>query len=176
MQLGRALLWSGDRFGWRRSNVALHDQFGRTSNAWSAEHVAWVCALGPEGTADADVPVQLAEVALKGAPETSKANHLIALGAALYRAGRYDEAVRRLEESLQHPSSESRHESSAFLAMARHRLGHRDEARRWLDRLQSYQPDSDRGFWSELETRLLRREAEAVILYDPVFPSDPFAR
>jgi len=28
----------------------------------------------------------------------------------------------------------------------------------------------------ELELRLLRSEAEALILYDPVFPADPFAR
>jgi tetratricopeptide (TPR) repeat protein len=175
-QLSRALLWSGNRFAWRRSNVALHGQPGGTSNAWSAEQVAWACALGPEGTADTEVPVRLAEAALKGAPETNKANDLIALGAALYRAGRYAEAVRRLEESIQHPISENRHESSAFLAMSHYRLGHRDEARRWLDRLQRSQPDSDRGFWSELEIRLLRREAEAVILYDPVFPSDPFGR
>jgi hypothetical protein len=28
----------------------------------------------------------------------------------------------------------------------------------------------------ELEIRLLQSEAAAVILYDPVFPSDPFAR
>jgi tetratricopeptide (TPR) repeat protein len=175
MQLSRALLWSGDRCAWRRSNVALLDQSGRPSNPWSARQVAWVCVLGPEGTAEAEVPVRLAEAALKGAPENNKANYLIALGAALYRAGRFDEAVRRLEESIQHPSSESRDESTAFLAMAHHRLGHRDEAHRWLDRLQRYQPDSDRGFWSELEIRLLRREAEAVILYDPVFPSDPFA-
>ena len=40
MQLSRALLWSGDRSGWRRSNDALHDQFGRTSNAWSAMQVS----------------------------------------------------------------------------------------------------------------------------------------
>jgi tetratricopeptide (TPR) repeat protein len=176
MQLSRALLWSGDRFAWRTSNAALHDQFGRTSNAWSAEQVAWVCALGPEGTADAQVPVQLAEAALKGAPETNKAGYLIALGAALYRAGRYDEAVRRLAEGIQARGGESVPADWAFLAMAHHRLGHRAEVRRWLDRLQRYQPDSDQGFWSELEIRLLRREAEAVIVYDPVFPSDPFAR
>jgi hypothetical protein len=28
----------------------------------------------------------------------------------------------------------------------------------------------------ELEIRLLRSEAEAVVLYDSVFPADPFAR
>ena len=63
-----------------------------------------------------------------------------------------------------------------FLAMAHHRLGHRDEARRWLDRLRNRQPSTDPDqFWKELEIRLLHSEAEAVILYDPVFPADPFA-
>jgi hypothetical protein len=63
-----------------------------------------------------------------------------------------------------------------FLAMAHHHLGHRGEARRWLDRLRNRQPSTDPNqFWDELEIRLLRSEAEAVILYDPVFPSDPFA-
>jgi hypothetical protein len=64
----------------------------------------------------------------------------------------------------------------AFLALAHHRLGHRAEARVWLDRLREHRPSEDPArFWDELEIRLLRSEAEAVILYDPVFPNDPFA-
>jgi hypothetical protein len=44
-------------------------------------------------------------------------------------------------------------------------LGHRDEARRWLDRLRNLQPSADPAqFWDELEIRLLRSEAEAVVL------------
>ena len=63
-----------------------------------------------------------------------------------------------------------------FLAMACHRLGHRDEARRWLDKLCDRQPSTDPNqFWNELEIRQLRSEAEAVVLYDPIFPTDPFA-
>ena len=31
------------------------------------------------------------------------------------------------------------------------------------------------GVWHELEFRLLQSEAEAVILYDPIFPADLFA-
>jgi hypothetical protein len=62
-----------------------------------------------------------------------------------------------------------------FLAMAHHRLGHHDEARRWLDRFRNRRPNLDpRVFWHELEIRLLRAEAEALILYDPIFPADPF--
>ncbi len=60
--------------------------------------------------------------------------------------------------------------------MAHHRLGHRDEARRWLDRLRNHEPSTDPdNFWDELEIRLLRSEAEAVVIYDPLFPADPFA-
>jgi hypothetical protein len=63
-----------------------------------------------------------------------------------------------------------------FLAMAHHRLGHHDEARRWLDRFRDRGPDLDpSAFWHELEIRLLRAEAEAVVLWDPIFPADPFA-
>jgi hypothetical protein len=61
--------------------------------------------------------------------------------------------------------------------MAHFRLGHHDEARRWLDRLRNRTPDAGpEHFWDELEIQLLRSEAEAVILYDPVFPADPFAK
>jgi hypothetical protein len=60
--------------------------------------------------------------------------------------------------------------------MAQFRLGHGDEARRWLERLRDRSPDaSPRAFWTELEIRVLRGEAEAVVLYDPAFPDDPFA-
>jgi len=176
-QLSRAPLWSGDRAGWRRSNVALLDRFGGTSNASTANKVAWACVLGPEGTADPEVPVRLAEAAVKGAPENGKAGYLNTLGAALYRAGRFDEAIRRLEEAIRLRNGVTLPEDWEFLAMAHHRLGHRDEARRWLDRLRNRQPSADPAqFWAELEIRLLRCEAEAVILYDPVFPADPFAK
>ena len=57
------------------------------------------------------------------------------------------------------------------------RLGHHDESRRWLDRFRNYKPNADPNqFWEELEIRLLRGDAEAVVLYDPTFPADPFAR
>ena len=60
--------------------------------------------------------------------------------------------------------------------MAHHQLGHEAEARLWLDRLRAHRPNENPdAFWNELEIRLLRREVEALILYDPVFPADPFA-
>jgi tetratricopeptide (TPR) repeat protein len=178
VDLSRALLWAGDRAAWRRSNAALLDHFGATSNPKTANEVAWDCVLGPGGTADPEVPVRLAEAALKGAdkyPKYTKANLLNTLGIALYRAGRFDETIRRIQEGMQLRDGEGLPLDWTFLAMAHHRLGHRDEALRWLDRLRNYQPSADpTKFWDELEIRLLRSEAEAVILYDPIFPADPF--
>jgi hypothetical protein len=62
-----------------------------------------------------------------------------------------------------------------FMAMAHHRLGEYDEAVRWLGHFRDYRPTQARqNFWVEQEIRLLRREAERLVL-DPAFPADPFA-
>ena len=96
------------------------------------------------------------------------------LGAALYRAGRFEEAIRRLNESIQARGDGGDPQGFAFLAMAHHRLGHRDEAKRWLDKLVAYQPKEGSDFsWDDVEIRILRREAEAV-LFDAGFSADPF--
>jgi hypothetical protein len=79
------------------------------------------------------------------------------------------------------------------LALAHHRLGHTDEARRWLDRAESWLNRLDRAYAAEapgilsgqpqvpvsfefwVYAQVLRREAAGLIL-DASFPSDPFAR
>jgi hypothetical protein len=61
--------------------------------------------------------------------------------------------------------------------MAHHRPGHREEALRSLDQLRKSQPTTVPAlFWYDLAVCLPRSEAEALVLYDPVFPDDPFAR
>jgi Flp pilus assembly protein TadD len=176
-ELGACLLYSGDRAGWRRATATMLDRFGGAGAAGTANDVAWACALGPGATADPGVPVRLAEVALRDGPESSRDTYLNTLGSALYRAGRYDEAIRRLQEGIEGRGGASLPDNWPFLAMAHHRLGHRAEARRWLDKLREYRPSkSPDRYWEELTTRLLRREAEAVVLYDPAFPDDPFSR
>jgi tetratricopeptide (TPR) repeat protein len=177
--LSLVLLGSGDRAGWRRSVAALLDRFGGKADWWTANLVASACVMGPEATADPGVPVRLAEIAVRGARGGDKPDCLNTLGAALYRAGRYDEAIGRLEEAVQARggAEASIPDDWEFLALTHHRLGHRDEARLWLDRLREHRPSEEAGrFWDELGIRLLRSEAEAVILFDPAFPDDPFAR
>jgi hypothetical protein len=61
--------------------------------------------------------------------------------------------------------------------MAHHRLGHAAEARLWLEHFRDLPSPSTPLLRSldELEIELTHREAEAVVLLDPVFPADPFA-
>src|SRR5262249_24110044 len=88
-----------------------------------------------------------------------------ALGVAHYRAGQYDLAIQRLEESLRAIWTNGNAQNRLRLALAHHRLGHADEARRWLreaitdiDKAARSLPPTD---W--LEANVLRREAEALI-------------
>jgi tetratricopeptide (TPR) repeat protein len=172
-----SLLAAGDAHGLQRAISDLLDRFGSTTSAETSNSVAWDWVLAPGSVADSETPVRLADAALKGFPPQQKALVLNTLGAALYRAGRFEDSIRRLEEGVRLRNGQSEPQDWVFLAMAHHRLGHRDEARRWLDRFQNYQPSPDVSqFWTELEIRLLRSEAEAVVLYDPVFPADSFAR
>ena len=114
---------------------------------------------------------------MKGAPANHRPTLLNTLGAALYRARRFEESIRRLEEGIRGRGGKSLPQDWAFLALAHQQLGHGAEARRWLDRFHTYKEDENPdSFWNELEVRLLCREAEATIRFDPIFPSDPFAR
>jgi Flp pilus assembly protein TadD len=132
--------------------------------------------LARSAVTDTEAPVRLAEIAVKGFPAEAKDVALNTLGAALYRAGQFEDAIRRLEEGIKLRRGVEEPQDWPVLAMTHHHLGHRDEARRWLNRLRNHQPSDDPNkFWDELEIRLLRSEAEAVILYDPVFPANPFA-
>ncbi|MFO0887666.1 MAG: protein kinase [Isosphaeraceae bacterium] len=100
---------------------------------------------------------------------------LNALGMALYRVGRIDEALVTLTRSNL-LNQEREPGDLAFLAMAHQGVGQGTEARTWLEqlrqavvRLQDYMPPSVLA-----EYQALLSEAEAVVLYDPVFPENPF--
>jgi Flp pilus assembly protein TadD len=79
-------------------------------------------------SSDARNLILFAEALNRDATEFEKSYWLNTLGAALYRAGRFDEAIRRLEEGLQSRGG-GNPADWPLLAMADHRLGHRDQAR-----------------------------------------------
>ena len=122
------------------SRTDMLDRFRMTTDPMIANSVAWWSVMAVSEEPNLSETVRLAELAVNGAPEPQKAALLNTLGAALYRAGRFAEAVRRLDEGIQKRKGVSIRADWVFLAMAHHRLGHHDEARRWLDRFRDRSP------------------------------------
>jgi tetratricopeptide (TPR) repeat protein len=119
-------LRDGNLDGYRGMCSEMFERFGAGAT--------WACTLSPGSVADPERVVSLAKDALT---RTSRDHgHVNQLGAALYRAGRFEEAVARLTEATElscHPYRTNVLSTWFYLAMAHHRLGHADEARRWLD-------------------------------------------
>jgi tetratricopeptide (TPR) repeat protein len=160
------LLEAGNRAGVRRACEDLLRRFGKTTDPPQAESVAWYCVLAPDAVADHEALVRLAEAALAGHPKRGKerSDVLKTLGAALFRAGRFEEAIRRLDESIETRGDGGDPRGFAFLALAHHRLGHRDQAERWLTRLVASRPKEGFDFsLDDVEIRILSREAETLI-------------
>jgi tetratricopeptide (TPR) repeat protein len=168
-------LANGDAKAFRAARAALLKQVAAGEHEFTAISVAWTCCLAP-GPADGLAPlVALAEKAVRGDPRSS---HLITLGAALYRAGRFKEAIQRLNEASAAweraatiPTMYSPAPMWFFLAMAHQRSGHAQESRRWLDKAtklmekesQNPRSEASRSWNRRLTLRLLRREAENLL-------------
>jgi tetratricopeptide (TPR) repeat protein len=170
-----SLLSLGDRSGLQHAYADLLARYGSVTNPSTANTIAWSCALVRDVVAGRETPVRLAEAALAAFPPAQKPVVMNTLGATLYRAGRYKEAMSRLLEGIRLRGDEGSPQDWAFIALAQFHLGQGVKARPWLERLRTYRPNESPGrSWDEPEIRLLRREAEAVILYDRIFPTDPF--
>ena len=90
----------GRQAGLRQACSDLLGRFGAMTDPQTANTVAWSCVLGPDAVADREAPVRLAELAVAGLPADQRPISLNTLGAALYRAGRFEESIRRLEEGI----------------------------------------------------------------------------
>jgi WD40 repeat protein/tetratricopeptide (TPR) repeat protein len=168
----------GDVDGYRVRLEPVLGQFGDSKDPDTANSVAWACALHPAGGPDPERAVRLAELAV--ADEPTDPNSLNTLGAALYRAGRLDAAMARLQEAVRQTKSEGSAADWLFLAMTEHRLRHAEAARKWLDKAAAW---IDRGTnqaaggapaqlaeldWTRrVELQVLRREAEALLKKPP---------
>jgi WD40 repeat protein/tetratricopeptide (TPR) repeat protein len=137
----------------------------------------WTCTLTPHSGAD---PKRIVDLAEKLLAKSSRDHwHVSQLGAALYRADRIEDAVKRLTEATElnaHPYRTNMLCTWFFLAMAHHRLGHSAESSRWLEKAnratdealkpQAKSPENSIAGtvppnWAQkLTLQLLRREAE----------------
>jgi WD40 repeat protein/tRNA A-37 threonylcarbamoyl transferase component Bud32 len=124
--------------------------------------LAWQAVSTPGGGHDAyALALRRAEATVQAAP--GNGNFLNTLGVAHYRLGAYAKAVETLEKSakLKAGPNGPTPVDLAFLAMAHHQLGHKEQAKATLDRLRDVMKQPLQA--SNLEGRRLLVEAEELI-------------
>jgi tRNA A-37 threonylcarbamoyl transferase component Bud32 len=156
----------GDQVGYRSICQERLKAAGPNPTVDDANSIAWICALGPEGTDDFSLPIHLAETAAAKAQPSARHNILNTAGAVLYRAGLCQQAIDRLNGGINANAGQGVVLDWVFLAMANRRLGRAAEAKTWLDMARAGQPpaaaDPNR-LWPDVEEDVLRREAEALL-------------
>jgi tetratricopeptide (TPR) repeat protein len=157
----------------RHTCDALLDQQRPGGDPRGAPSLLRVCLLAPDAVSDSARLVKEAQTLTanrSGAADTAPGT----LGAALYRAGRHDEALGKLNEAVKIYGGPGSYWEQLFLAMACQRCGKGEEAREWLrkavqqmERLRTWKRPDGTPFvvpWQEqIQFELLRREAEGLI-------------
>jgi WD40 repeat protein/tetratricopeptide (TPR) repeat protein len=205
---------AGDETAYRQACASFIRRAAPSPDATTLYLAARSCVLAPDALPDYAGPIRMAEGLTKRFPKNY--SYAGTLGAILYRAGRYEDATRQLgratalyeewraayRQAVEGPAAAQDAADPTrggtafdwlFLAMAHHRLGHADEARRWLDRAARWMQDRQTGgsngipaatgnvsqavrreaqLWAEmqalswsqrLELPFLRREAEGLL-------------
>ncbi len=144
---------------------------------WDEVNAASVLALGAGGLNDYRMAMAWFEkrlTAIPAPPPYYRHFFCSMLGGLDLLAGRVDDAIARLNEGLAASKEPEIPNDWALLAIARVHKGEPAAARRWLDRLRSWRPDSNATFWDLQEVAVLRDELENLLL-DAAFPRDPFS-
>jgi tetratricopeptide (TPR) repeat protein len=173
--LASARLGAGRPDEFRKDFAGMLQRFGQTDNPHDAAHVAECCVLAPDATADWPSVIALAEKSTSSDP--NRWGYGCVLGAVLYRAGRFEDAVQRLTQADQLAKDDflTAAEPWFFLAMAHHGLGHSEEAKQWLDKAMAWtenaQQQQEQGveefdLMHAVRLRLLRQEAETLLKPD----------
>ncbi len=171
LALFEAVLEDGD--GYRRACRDMDRRFGADKDVIARHWVARAASAAPDSGLDPARTVGLAEEALKTAPQAYF--YLAWTGAALYRAGRYPQALERLEAAGRAHGAGGAGFDLTLRALAHQRLGDAEkarqrlaEARRWQERMEKKElndPVFGREMWANQQTELwlLRREAERLV-------------
>lgn len=166
-------LFLDDTEEYRNGCATMLKRFGKSEESREANFVAWTCVLAPDAVEDYEPVVALSEKAVHAKPENDQ--YLNTLGAILYRAGRYDEAIERLTElDRRRETADGAVQSSPaytwyFLAMAHQKAGNEDQAREYLNKAnqstdKTLDDEENPPAWNRRATlEILRKEAEALI-------------
>ncbi len=144
-------------------SVALQIATTRGDNAFRLSGESWDVVKTPNQSLEAyRLALRKAEAASRVVPDS--ATYRSTLGIAQYRLGDYANALATLTRAHETYIAAAGHQhprDAAFLAMALHKRGQTDDARKQLDRLRGLMQD-DR--WAnEVELKAFLREAEKLI-------------
>jgi tetratricopeptide (TPR) repeat protein len=182
-------LYLNDTEAYRRFCQNMLVLFGRSQDPEiTGDLLSWGLLMGDSGVGP-QVFLPLADRCLT-VNEKQWAYGLMAQakGIADYRAGQFEQAIAWLRKAaplLRSDRNQERLVNDFFLGMAYQRMNRTEDAKAAYQRglelmeqlfggLDQYQPG--RGEWYAWpRCQVIRREAEALIVFDPIFPADPFA-
>jgi eukaryotic-like serine/threonine-protein kinase len=164
--LGAAHLGAGDVAAYRRVRTAMLKRFGASPHPGEASQVLYISVVAPAPAEEQAVLVQLSKRAFQYGPNNGRI-----VGAALLRAGQYEDAIRTFD--VAEATFPRRAWDWLFLAIAHHQLGHADQARHCLQKADEMAEQANRasnvwiGWQEPVEIQHLRQEAESLIRNRP---------
>jgi tetratricopeptide (TPR) repeat protein len=158
---GLVCLQAGDRERYFELCRRAVKQNAGSKNRVDLNKVAWLCVFDPAAAAEAEQALALVEKALDKTPNNTFVHTRACL---LYRAGRYDDALKQLNELIAQPGYPVNAYDWLFLAMTHQRLGQKEQAVTYLNQsvawMTTYTP---RDWQQRVELERFRAEAEALI-------------
>ena len=175
LELGALLLLADDQAGYEDVWKSVMEKPGVVELPIVLNSASRACTMAPDAAADFSRPLDWARYAVEKQPRI--AWFQFGLGIAQHRAGQHEEAIGSLKRSLAvNETWVGRGQNFATLALAHHKLGHDQEARRWLKQTRTWLNQTNRAaagwpfgyaasdFLSDwLGAQVLLREAENLI-------------
>ncbi len=154
--LAVAHLAADDSVGYRSVCEEMLGRFANTKKPYVAERIRYACVPAQQAVRDMRALIRVAKL---GATLSNGNDRLV--GAAMYRAGKFQDALEQFEASGR-KGFQFNAWDCAFLAMIQHRLGNTAEATRRLDQTRQ-KSDMAEGWWEKVEVDHLIREADNLL-------------
>jgi tetratricopeptide (TPR) repeat protein len=164
-------LKAADGSAYARLRQDLLRKYGDITEAEASNALAYLCVLAPDAGQDVGKVVDISRRDVAASPGDYAFRNT--LGAALYRAGDFNQSIREFQEAIKLHGKGGGHSDWLFLSMACRRLGRDDEARRWLQKVdqeareaQIREGEVARAWHQRVHLEILRGEAEKLLSGD----------
>jgi tetratricopeptide (TPR) repeat protein len=124
-----------DPEGYRQACARLVQKWGEKKERAPAMLIAWTCSVGPDSRINHQPLIEVLERSSTNSSQ-DEYRRLRALGAAQFRAGKWQETIKTFQEAME-ASKKPVACPALFLAMAHYKLKHPEDARKWLAKARS---------------------------------------